>query len=214
MTKEYFTLDASVAVVQAPASIAASGYSPGLDLKPYNDMLSVFLTSLNTAGALPTLAAKLQSAIASNLVGAITYAGTGNGRLTEVVGGPDAVAENITVTFSSATAFAVSGSVTGSMGAGVVGTKFSCPQISLIANVGATAFVNTDVFTVPMAARVYTDIPGAAFTGLTTGASIQAIGLEMDSIGRYLRAAYTIGGTVSPAYTVGVGMLAMLQGSP
>jgi hypothetical protein len=154
---------------------------------------------------------KLQTATDSNIVGTVTYSGTGNGKLTEVKGGADSVAENITVTFSSATAFAVSGSVTGSMGSGTVGTRFTCPQISFLVFAAATAFVNTDVFTVPMSARVYTDIPGAAFTGATTGAAFQRLNVETDGLGRYLRGAYTIGGTSTPAYTAGIAMLALKQ---
>lgn len=211
MTMEYFPWDASVLPIQAPATIAATGNTPGLDLKPYNGQIGVLLTSLNTAGTLPTLAAKLQTAQESNLAGTITLTGTGNGRLLQLVGKGDTVAETITVTFSSATAFSVSGSVTGAMGSGTVGTMFTSPQISFIAYAGSTAFVNADTIAVVMSARVYTDVQNGAFTGLTTGNSVQMLALSSDTLGQYLRAAFTIGGTVSPSYAVCVSLLAMAQ---
>ena len=211
MTMEYFPWVASILPIQVPAAIAASGNTPGLDLKPYDGQIGVILTSLNTAGTLPTLAAKLQTAQETNLVGAVALTGTGNGRLLELVGKGDTVAETITVTFSSASAFTVSGSVTGAMGSGTVGTKFTSPQISFIAYAGSTAFVNTDTIAVVMSARVYADVPNGAFAGLTTGSSVQMLALNSDALGQYLRVAFTLGGTVSPSYVACVSLLAMAQ---
>ena len=50
----------------------------------------------------------------------------------------------------------------------------------------------------------FADITGGAFTGLTTVASQQKIVLNKDNLRRYVRAAYTIGGTSSPAYNVSI----------
>jgi hypothetical protein len=124
-----------------------------------------------------------------------------------VEAGADAVAEDITITFSNATTAAVVGSVSGSLGSATVGTKFTSAQISFLLTAGATAFVNTDAFTVVVSARTYADVGGGAFTGLTTGTSVQKRNLNFDQLGRYLRMAYTIGGTVSPAYTITVAAL-------
>ena len=214
MVQDYFAGSSTPVPIQTPAAISADGCTPGVDILPYLGTLCVLLSALNTAGTTPTLDIKLQTATATNLVGTVTYAGTGNGRLTEVSGGADSVAETITVTFSTATAFAVSGSVTGSMGSGVVGTRFASPQISFFVSAGSAAFVNTDAFTVPMSARTYTDIPGAAFTRVTTVASIQRLAVESDGLGNYLRAALDIGGTASPAYAASIVMLALKQIAP
>lgn len=51
--------------------------------------------------------------------------GTGNGKVTRLATGSGAVAETITVTFTSATTFSVSGSVSGALGAGTVNTLFN-----------------------------------------------------------------------------------------
>lgn len=86
-----------------------------------------------------------------------SYAGTGNGTLggpaagESVLGGSASVAETITITLSSATAFAVSGSVSGSIGSGTVGTVFSSTKINFLITAGGTAFVNGDKFTVAVA---------------------------------------------------------------
>jgi hypothetical protein len=75
-----------------------------------------------------------------------SFAGTGNGTIA-ALGGSASVAETITVTFSSATAFAVVGSVSGSLGAGTVGTAFASTKANLTITAGGTAFVSGDAFT-------------------------------------------------------------------
>lgn len=196
--------DATLTAIQSPASISATGNSAGLDARSLAGLGCLMLTSRNTAGTNPTLALKLQHSQDTDLIGAITYSGTGNGTITEVEAGPDAVAEDITITFSNATTAAVVGSVSGALGTATVGTKFSCAQVSLLLTAGSAAFVSTDAFTVPVSARSYADVGGGAFAGLTTGSSVQKLNLNFDRLGRYLRMAYTIGGTVSPAYALAV----------
>ena len=48
----------------------------------------------------------------------------------------------------------------------------------------------------------YADVAGAAFTGLTTGASQQKLVVDRGALKRYIRLDYTIGGTSSPSYTL------------
>lgn len=212
MKQDAFAGAATLVTIKAPASVTADGYTPGVDLRPYDGALCVLLSALKTAGTDPTMDVKLQTANDTNLVGTVTYAGTGNGKLTEVEGGPDTVEEDITVTFSSATAFAVAGLVSGAIGNGTVGTRFTSQQISFLVFAGSsTDFVNGDAFTVPMSAREYTDITDAAFTQVTTGAGFQRLKVESDGLGRYMRGALNIGGTESPAYTIGLAMLALKQ---
>jgi hypothetical protein len=79
-----------------------------------------------------------------------SFVGTGNGTI-DALGGSAGVAEIITVTFTSATAFGVVGSVSGSLGTGVVGTPFTSTKANLTITAGGTAFVATDAFTFAVA---------------------------------------------------------------
>ena len=75
-----------------------------------------------------------------------SFVGAGNGTI-DAHGGSAGVAETITVTFTSATAFGVVGSVSGSLGTGVVGTLFTSTKANLTITAGSTAFVSGDAFT-------------------------------------------------------------------
>ena len=79
-----------------------------------------------------------------------SFVGTGNGTI-DAHGGSASVVETITVTFTSATAFGVVGSVSGSLGTGVVGTPFTSTKANLTITAGGTAFVATDAFTFAVA---------------------------------------------------------------
>ncbi len=75
-----------------------------------------------------------------------SFVGAGNGTI-DAHGGSAGVAETITVTFTSATAFNVAGSMSGSLGSGVVGTLFTSTKANLTITAGTIAFVATDAFT-------------------------------------------------------------------
>lgn len=77
-----------------------------------------------------------------------SYAGTGNGTIAGLIGGSASVAEIVTITFSSSTAFSVSGSVSGSIGTGTTGTAFTSTKINFTITAGGTAFISGDAFTV------------------------------------------------------------------
>ncbi len=87
-------------------------------------------------------------------LGNVGYTGTGNGLINFLDGGVGAPTETWTITFSDATNFAVSGSVSGAQAAGTTGTLYTTtgdPLTSLFTfqiDVGGTAFVNLDAFTV------------------------------------------------------------------
>jgi len=66
------------------------------------------------------------------------------------------VAETITVTFSSATAFTVSGSVSGALGAGTVGTLFN-NVVRFIATAGATPWTNGATRTISVVRRGFSN---------------------------------------------------------
>lgn len=81
-----------------------------------------------------------------------SFVGTGNGTIA-ALGGSASVVETITVTFTSATAFGVVGSVSGSLGTGVVGTLFTSTKANLTITAGTTPFVATDAFTFAVAPK-------------------------------------------------------------
>jgi hypothetical protein len=77
-----------------------------------------------------------------------SFAGAGNGTIAGLIGGSASVAEAMTITFTSATAFSVVGSVSGALANGVVGTAYADPHINFMITAGATSFVAGDAFTV------------------------------------------------------------------
>lgn len=83
---------------------------------------------------------------ATGMALAPSFIGTGDGTI-DAKGGSAGVAEVITVTFTSSTAFGVVGSVSGSLGTGVVGTPFTSTKANLTITAGGIAFVSGDVFT-------------------------------------------------------------------
>lgn len=207
MQIEEFSSASSLTTLQAPAVVAASGSTAGIDINTLRSKAAAILMALNTAGTNPTLAIKLQHAPDGDVVTSVTPgSNTGNGTCTQVYGGPDAVAENITLTFSNATTAAVVGSVSGALGNATVGTLFSNANVEFLLTAGSAAWINGDTIVIVTTARTYADVGSGAFTGLTTGASIQKIGLDLDKLKRFLRVNYTIGGTVGPSYTLGVAL--------
>lgn len=193
-------------VLQTPASVSADGNTAGIDGIALKGKAMVTLNALNTAGSTPTLAVKLQHAQDTDRITSVTPgSNTGNGTCTQAYGGPDSVAENITITIGADTGtFTVSGSVTGAMSAGVVGTVYSNQQVTFLVTAGTVGFAQNDTFVIVTTATTYADVPSGAFTGLTTGASQQKMSVNVDQLGRYLRVNYDIGGTSSPAYTVAI----------
>ena len=186
------------------AEVAADSNSGGVDISSYNGEVLVTLAAANTAGTNPTLAVKLQHAsgavVASNV--AADGDNAGDGTLTEVDGGPDAVAETFTLTASNATTFAVSGSVSGSLGNATVGTRFSHAKATFMLTAGVTAFESGDIFTFDVAARTYADVDGGGFTSLTNNKLAQKLAVNTDKLGRWMRVNFDIGGTESPAYEI------------
>lgn len=83
-----------------------------------------------------------------------SFTGVGTGTISgpvgtqSVIGGSASVAETVTIAFSSSTAFTVTGSVSGSIGSGTVGTPFSSTKINFTITAGGTAFASGDQFTV------------------------------------------------------------------
>lgn len=197
--------DSTLTTLQAPASVSASGNTAGIDARGLAGHGALIMTALKTAGTNPTLAVKLQGAADADVVTSVTPgANDGNGTCTQVYGGPDAVAETITVSMTNATTATVTGSVSGSLAGATVGTLYQSANVEFMLAAGSVAFEAADTFDIITTARTYADVAGGAFTGLTTTPSIQKLALNFDQAPRYLRVNYVIGGTVGPAYTVAV----------
>ncbi len=196
----------------APVAITADGNSGGVDITKFSGNCLLDLAVFNTAGTLPTLDIKLQTSAEVVPINAQTYSGTGNGTITEIEAGPDAVHETITVHLASATTFEVTGSVTGSMAAGIVGTKYESPQCSFLVTAGGTAFIHTDEFTFHITkARAYTDVADGSFTQVVAENVLTYKSINVDELGKYLRFNFDIGGTVGPSYTVGANIFGFTQ---
>ena len=199
-----FASGSTATTLLTPQEVTADGNSAGIDITQYQGEIMVVLTGKSNAGTNPTMACKLQHAQGGDIVTSVTPgSNTGNGICTQVYGGADTVAETITVTLTSATAFSVSGSVTGAMAAGTVGTLYSTPQVEFMVTAGSVAFINGDTFAIVLAARSYSDVAGGAFTGLTATGACQRLAVNADKLGKYLRLNMDIGGTNSPKFTLG-----------
>jgi hypothetical protein len=75
------------------------------------------------------------------------YSGTGNGVISALIGGSASIAENITVAMTSATAFSVTGSSSGSLGTGTVGVAFTNSKLNFTITAGGIAFIAGDTWT-------------------------------------------------------------------
>lgn len=75
-----------------------------------------------------------------------TAGNIGNGSLVNLEPATLSVPEDITVTFTSASAFDVAGSVTGPIGSGTVGAPFASTRIAFTALAGTTSFQAGDAF--------------------------------------------------------------------
>jgi hypothetical protein len=95
----------------------------------YGDLLNILDTFLTATGMALTP----------------VFTGTGTGTI-DARGGSAGVAEIITVALTSATAFTVTGSISGSLGTGTVGTPFTSTKANVTLTAGGTAFVSGDHF--------------------------------------------------------------------
>lgn len=81
------------------------------------------------------------------LASSLVYNGLGNGSISGVSCPDNTVKpQTFTVTFTSTTNFTVSGSVTGYVGVGIVGTSFNSTKVSFTITAGVTPFAAGDTF--------------------------------------------------------------------
>lgn len=96
------------------------------------------------------------------------YTGTGTGTINNLIGTAASVLEVITITFTSATAFTVTGSVSGALAAGTVGVAYTSAVANFTVVAGGTAWVAADtiVFTMtpPWVLKGSTGIGGGSDT--------------------------------------------------
>lgn len=83
----------------------------------------------------------------------LTYAGDGNGELTNYAGGVDSVSETFTITMLSAVDFDVVGSVSGHIGYGTVGVTFSDTKLEFDVVEGSQPFIAGDAWTISTSAK-------------------------------------------------------------
>lgn len=76
-----------------------------------------------------------------------SFTGTGTGYCDDAIGTSSSVQEVITATFTSSTAFTVSGSISGAMGSGTVNTLFTHARFKATIQVGSVAWVAGDTIT-------------------------------------------------------------------
>lgn len=206
---DYFAGGSVKTDLKVPASLEASAASSGVDITAYEGECMVLTNILNTNGTTPTCNITLQTSAQADLVNTTNFSGNGTGTLTEVEGGPDAVAEDITITFSNATNAVVAGGTSGALGNATVAVKFSSAPIKFMLTAGDTPFEADDVFTVGTLAREYTDVVSLDSVGSI--GSIQRSTVNTDELGEYLRANIVLSGA-NAAYTVGAAIFGLQNG--
>jgi hypothetical protein len=97
-----------------------------------------------TATDVADLMAKLNTFLLKGHALEPTYSGVGTGTIDNLIGTASSMLETITVTFSSSTAFSVTGSVSGALGSGTVGTPFTSGVVNFTIVAGGTAWANGD----------------------------------------------------------------------
>lgn len=129
-------------------NLALNGYGPGDIIQLQNTGYVFYIYSSTNA----TLSAVMMTGWAVNSSNVIAAGGagtTGNGTVTDyTMTGNNFVAQTVTVTFTSSTAFTVSGSVQGAMGTGTVGTTFNgTGGFGFKIKAGTTAFATNNTIT-------------------------------------------------------------------
>lgn len=172
-----------------PITCSVSSYATAaVDKQDYSGEV-ILINAATIQSGTARLDMKLQHATDSDNIGAITYSGTGNGKITQCEACGDAVTETITVHLASATSATVTGSVSGAIGTATVGTVFTSPQITFLLVAGSTAFVHTDEFSIAVTGRIYSDVDGTAIHQLHSAAtaSISTYPVNISACGRYIR---------------------------
>ncbi len=105
---------------------------------------------IGTATDVADLMARLNSFLLKGHALEPAYSGAGTGRITNLIGTASSVLETITVTLTSSTTFDVSGSVSGALGTGTVGTPFTSAVVNFTITAGGTAWQAGDTIVLTM----------------------------------------------------------------
>jgi hypothetical protein len=148
-----------------------------------------------------------------NLVYAPTsYAGTGNGKMTALSADINAMDETWTVTFTSASAFTVTGSISGPTASGVIGVAYDNNYINFTINAGTTPFAVNDEFSISLA-TVNLFNPLGANDAAKRVAIVTALQAEINSNSEVRSEIYEYNLIVAPGYSEVVDELAALSAS-
>lgn len=129
------------------------------------------------------------------VAGTQSYNGIGDGVLSGITAASSKVKpQTISVTMTSATAFGVTGTVSGHIGSGVVGTPFNSTVVSFNLAAGSANFVSGDKFSFPLS---YAAVAGGSNTG-----NGKVIGLRPDTLAVPAESTITITFTSPTAFTV------------
>jgi phage tail sheath protein FI len=136
-------------VMTTPTSFSVSGsevghIGSGVVGVPFNNNKVSFTLS---AGAVPFAAGDM-FAFALAYEATASVGNTGNGQVVGLLPDALAVPETLTITFTSATAFTVNGTVSGASAAGVVNSPYDNNRVNFTIVPGSTAFAAGDEFTI------------------------------------------------------------------
>jgi flagellar hook protein FlgE len=147
--------------------------------------LNIPPADLTTAGGVPPTGILASGTLTFNGNGVLTGTGggagvptygtsnTGNGTVSALAVPAGFVPQTITMTATSATQFAVVGSVTGALGTATVGVPFTSGQGDFTIAAGSTAFATGDTIGLPTTALTLGNITGIPITGFADGATNQ-----------------------------------------
>lgn len=178
-------------------------------------LLHLSATPNGTMATNCTFTAKVQTSPEAEKITSKVFTGTGNGRLAAYAG-PACVAEVITITMTSATTFTAAGSVSGAFG----GTKDADIPFILSPlvggaglaltgqlNSGSVAFTTGSTWEITTTARTWTDYTPAGTISFPRASAYRTKRvLNMDTLPRYVRVAFTMAGT-SPSWNLDSVML-------
>ena len=137
------------------------------------------------------------------VVGTPSFSGLGNGTIGSITATDNKVKpQTFTVSFTSATAFTVRGSISGFIGSGTVGTPFTSSRINFTVTDGSVDFQSGDSFTFGVA---YAATPGVnTGNGTVTGISADTLAVaETWTITFTSATSFTVVGSVSGTMTAG-----------
>jgi hypothetical protein len=141
-----------------------------------------------------------------------SYVGVGNGKMTNLATDINALDEIWTVTFTSATAFTVTGSVSGPTASGLVGVAYDNNYVNFKINVGTTAFVAGDEFTMSLA-TINLFNPLGANDAAKRVAIVTALQAEINSNTEVRSEVYEYNLIVAPGYSEVIDELVALSAS-